>query len=108
MTVIDTIITCALYMWYVLSWIVSSTWHCWEIVHAFYVEQPGPSSVQIALFIGFVLIAWLLFVLGNGFHNKFMAVPKNERAGRSSECYVRSWQPWLPPWTTLKGRVATN
>ena len=27
------------------------------------------------------------------------------RAGRSSEWYVRSW---LPPWTTLKGRVATN
>ena len=76
MTVIDTIITCALFMWHVLSWVVSSTWYCSENVHAFYVEQP--SSVQIALFIGFVLIAWLLVVFGTGFYNKFMAVPENE------------------------------
>jgi hypothetical protein len=76
MTVIDTIITCARFMWHVLSWVVSSTWYCSEIVHAFYVEQP--SSVQIALFIGFVLIAWLLVVFGTGFYNKFMAVPENE------------------------------
>jgi hypothetical protein len=76
MTVIDTIITCALYMWHGLSWVVSSSWQCSKIVHAFFTAQP--SSVQIALFIGFVLIAWLLFVLGNGFHNKFMAVPENE------------------------------
>ena len=73
---IDTIITCARFMWHVLSWVVSSTWYCSEIVHAFYVEQP--SSVQIALFIGFVLIAWLLVVFGTGFYNKFMAVPENE------------------------------
>ena len=76
MTVIDTIITCALYMWHGLSWVVSCTWYCSEIVHAFYVEQP--SSVQIALFIGFILIAWLLVVFGTGFYNKFMAVPENE------------------------------
>jgi hypothetical protein len=76
MTVIDTIITCALYMWNVLCWIVSGSWHYSKIVHTFFIAQP--SSVQGAIFVGFVLMAWLLFIFGKGFHNRFLAVPENE------------------------------
>jgi hypothetical protein len=75
MTVIDTIITCALYMWNALYWALSEAWKYLQTAHTFFIVQPP--NVQIALFVCAVLISWLIFVIGSGFHNRFLAVPDN-------------------------------
>ena len=90
MTVIDTIITCALFIWNELFWTItpfvvfiwnglcwflSCTWNNLQIARAFFMGQPP--NVQIALFTGFVLVCGLLFVICCEFHDRFLAIPDN-------------------------------